>query len=136
MRKTIIFTLCLLLVGFAVSAKNDKDKDKDKNMVNVGTYILELGDFEAKFWKEMFKGGGPGKPGNTLMAVGQGFIFKRAVLDSVDFFSEPGYEHATTYVGGVLILNSSGPWLNKGKLMDTGIMALNNSIFDAATGNL
>jgi len=135
MRKIIIFTLCLLLVGFAVSAKNDKDKDKDKDMVNLGTYYLGE-DFEAKFWKEMFKGGGPGKPGNTLMAVGQGFIFKRAVLDSLGSSSDLDYEFATTYVGGVLILNSSGPWLNKRKLMDTGIMALNDSIFDEATGNL
>ncbi len=134
MRKVIIFTLCLLLVGFAVSAKNDKDKDKV--MVNLGTYSLDAGDFEAKFWKEMFKGGGPGQPGNTLMAVGQGFIFKHAVLDSVGASSESGYEWATTYVGGTLILNSSGPWLNKNKLKDTGIMALNNSIYDETTGIL
>ncbi|MFA9454817.1 MAG: hypothetical protein ACERK6_12980, partial [Candidatus Aminicenantaceae bacterium] len=112
-----------------------KDKDKDKNMVNLGFYYLG-DDFEAKFWKEMFKGGGPGMPGNTLMAVGQGFIFKRAVLESVGAPSESGYEYATTYVGGDLILNSSGPWLNKGKLKDTGIMALNHSISNETTGNL
>lgn len=133
MRKVIVFTLCLLLVGFAVSAKNDKDKDKE--MVNLGTYSLG-DDFEGKFWKEMFKGGGPGQPGNTLMATGEGFIFKRAVLEGVGVSTDPLYQYATTYVGGELILNSSGPWLNKGKLKDTAILALNDSKFDAATGHL
>ena len=134
MRKFIVFTLCLLLVGFAVSAKNDKDKDK--NMVNLGPYSLEAGDFEAKYWKEMFKGGGPRQPGNTLTAVGEGFIFKHAVLEAVGASTDPDYEYATIYTGGVLHLNSSGPWLNKGKLRDTGIMAMNDSVFDAATGHL
>ena len=133
MKRLIVFTLCLLLVGFAVSAKNDKDKDK--NMVNLGTYSLD-DHFEAKFWKEMFKGGGPGQPGNTLMAVGEGFIFKRAVLESVGDPTESGYPDATTYVGGVLTLNSSGPWLNKGKLRDTAVRAINNSVFVETTGHL
>ena len=134
MRRIIVFALCLLLVGFAATAKNDKDKDKD--MVILGTYSLGAGDFEGKSWKEMFKGGGPGRPGNTLMAVGEGFIFKRAVLESVGLSNDPTYQYATTYVGGELVLNSSGPWLNKGKLKDTAILALNDSLFDAATGHL
>ncbi len=134
MKRLIVFTLCLLLVGFAVSAKNDKDKDK--NMVNLGTYSIGAGDFEAKFWKEMFKGGGPGQPGNTLMAVGEGLIFKHAVLESVGVSTDLDYQWITTYVGGMLTLNSSGPWLNKGKLRDTAVLAMNDSKFDEDTGHL
>jgi hypothetical protein len=105
-------------------------------MVNLGTYSLEAGDFEAKYWKEMFKGGGPGQPGNTLTAVGEGFIFKHAVLEAVGASTDPAYEYTTMYTGGVLHLNSSGPWLNKGKLRDTGITAMNDSVYDESSGHL
>jgi len=40
-------------------------------------------DFTTKFRKEKFIGGGPGQQANVLMAVGQGFFFQNAVLESV-----------------------------------------------------
>ena len=60
------------------------------------------------FWKEKFFGGGPGQPGNTLMAVGVGFVFQNAVLLTVEGpYSPPGQwcenvggaaSYRTTYV--------------------------------------
>ncbi len=124
MKKLVIFGMCLLVLTLGLTAK----KDKDKIMVIYDTFNSGDGDFSTKFWKEMFKGGGPGQPGNTLMAVGQGFIFKKAVLNDTVAVG-PG-QHTTTYVMGELMLNSSGPWLNKGKLKDTKIVALNQSTTD------
>ncbi len=40
-------------------------------------------DFTTKFLKEKFIGGGPGQQANVLMAVGQGFFFQNAALESV-----------------------------------------------------
>ena len=59
------------------------------------------------------------------MAVGQGFILKHAVLDEV-LPAESGSGNCTrdwetTYEGGVLVLNSSGPWLTKGTLTATNL---------------
>jgi hypothetical protein len=49
-------------------------------------------DFTTKFRKEKFIGGGPGQQANVLMAVGQGFFFQNAVLESVTPTSSPdGY---------------------------------------------
>ena len=49
-------------------------------------------DFTTKFRKEKFIGGGPGQQANVLMAVGQGFFFQNAVLESVAPTSSPdGY---------------------------------------------
>ena len=49
-------------------------------------------DFTTKFRKEKFLGGGPGQQANVLMAVGQGFFFQNAVLESVAPTSNPdGY---------------------------------------------
>ena len=78
----------------------------------------------------MFKGGGPGQPGNTLMAVGKGFMFKKAVLEFVELSDDPDYDYKTTYINGVLMLNPKGPWLKKGKLKATGITAINYSKMD------
>lgn len=133
MKKFWIFTVCVLLLGLGITAKKIKDLD----YVNFGEYSTHDGEFEVKFWKEMFKGGGPGQPGNTLQALGQGFIFKKAKIMEggvVGPDGEGGY--TTTYVGGELILNSSGPWLNKKKLKATGITATNYSKFDNTTGHL
>ena len=115
--------MCLLVLTIGLTAKKDKD------MVIYGTYTSDA-DFSTKYWKEMFKGGGEGQPGNTLMAVGQGFVFKKAVLyETVEV--GPG-QYTTTYVKGDLMLNSSGPWLNKGKLRDTKIVAVNQSTKDGS----
>ena len=49
-------------------------------------------DFTTKFRKEKFIGGGPGQQANVLMAVGQGFFFQNAALESVAPTSNPdGY---------------------------------------------
>ncbi len=94
-------------------------------VVKPGVYESQAGDFTTKFWEEKFIGGGPGQPGNVLMAVGQGFVFQYGTLDSVvrsdDKYGD--YEWQTTYTGGVLILNSQGPWLEKGKLIAKDITA-------------
>ncbi len=56
-------------------------------VVDSGIYCTDDdcdGYFKTKFWKEKFFGGGPGQPGNVLMALGQGFILQNAVLDNVE----------------------------------------------------
>lgn len=99
------------------------------------TWSTENGDFSTKFWKEMFKGGGPGQPGNTLMALGDGFHFDKATLEST-YFDEVQQRWITTYQDGELLLNSSGPWLENGKLKATNVTATNSSTFDPNTGEL
>ncbi len=130
MKRILIILLGLMLLGVGVSAK------KDKPVVNLGTYSTEDGDFQTKFWKEMFKGGGPGRPGNTLQALGDGFIFKKAKIDTSGAMPNGDGSYTTTYIGGELILNSSGPWLNKKKLKATNIPAVNVSQMNAGTGEL
>jgi hypothetical protein len=112
-----------------------------------GSYSTDDGDFTTTFWKEKFFGGGPGQPGNVLMAVGQGFILQNVVLQSVEECAgeadqwcglatgDPCYsnqwDYKTTYEGGFLRLNSKGPWLKKGKLKDaTDLQATNYSYVD------
>jgi hypothetical protein len=97
-------------------------------------------DFTTKFWKEKFFGGGPGQPENVLMAIGQGLVFQNAVLTAVDGPSPPAacggvVSYTTRYEGGMLTLNSSGPWLKKGNLKAKNITAINISCHDA-DGNL
>ena len=100
-------------------------------------------EFTTKFWKEKFFGGGPGQPGNVLMAIGQGFVFQNAVLQVVVPYSMPDWcidlggaaSYQTTYEGGMLTLNSSGPWLEKGSLKAKNVTAINTSCHDG-DGNL
>jgi len=136
------FTVALLLTTSAHAGP----------FVYPGTYSTDAGDFTTKFWKEKFFGGGPGQPGNVLMAVGQGFILQNVVLQSVEECTgdadqwcglasgDPCYSgqwtYKTTYEGGFLRLNSKGPWLKKGKLKDaTDLQATNYSYVDL-DGNL
>lgn len=103
---------CLVALLFGISAYAQTAE----------TYVSP-DDFATKFWKEKYFGGGDGKPGNVLMAVGEGFVFQNATLESVTPLtalptemipacassgSVPGYQ--TTYTGGRLTLNPSGPW--------------------------
>jgi len=100
-------------------------------------------DFTTKFWKEKFFGGGPGQPGNVLMAIGQGFVFQNAVLEEVilnpegipDWCSTLGgvASYQTTYEGGMLTLNPSGPW--RKNLKAKNVNATNISCHDGS-GNL
>lgn len=49
-------------------------------------------DFTTKFRKEKFIGGGPGQRPNVLMAVGQGFFYQNAGIESLAPTSNPdGY---------------------------------------------
>lgn len=100
-------------------------------------------DFKTKFWKEKFFGGGPGVPGNVLMAIGKGFVFQNAVLQAVGPVQEAedlswctgldgAVAYETTYTGGMLTLNSSGPWLKKGNLKAKNVTAKNISCHDAS----
>ncbi len=99
------------------------------------TWSTDDGDFTTKFWVEIFKGGGPGQPGNELKALGQGYIFRKAVLQST-YFDDATGRWITTYVDGKLNLNSKGPWLLNKNLKASGITAMNSSAFDPATGHL
>jgi hypothetical protein len=100
--------------------------------------------FTTKFWQEKFFGGGPGQEGNTLMAIGQGFVFQNAVLTGVpEQIAKPDWcinslaavGYKTTYENGRLTLNPSGPWLTKGTLIDRDVKAVNTSCH-AADGAL
>jgi hypothetical protein len=96
--------------------------------------------FTTKFWKEKFFGGGPGEPGNVLMAIGKGFVFQNAVLQEpgpVPADAVPDWcandlggvvAYVTTYEGGRLTLNPSGPWRQNFKAK--GVKAINTSCHD------
>jgi len=111
----------LLSLGFVLS------EAQAGPLVNPGSYSTTNGDFTTKFWKEKFIGGGPGQPGNVLMAIGQGFVFQHGTLEEVASSTDPNYDWMTTYRGGTLILNSQGPWLEKGILIAKDITAVNYS---------
>ena len=104
--------------------------------------------FTTKFFKEKFFGGGPGEPGNVLMAKGQGFMLQNVVLrdepapctgDCGLPTDDPCYAadwtYKTVYEGGMLTLNSKGPWLDKGMLKAKNFTATNYSRHDPE-GNL
>ncbi len=128
MKKTIVLSLALLLVlAVGLSAKV---------RVNAGIYSTAEGDFYTKFWKEIFKGGGPGQPGNTLQALGEGYIFNQARLVTVEagaflVGTDPfNYAYKSTYTGGKLTLNPSGPWCDAGALKARNVTAVNYSSQD------
>ena len=123
MKKRWTKTGLLLLIMVCVASSATAKKKTTGPAVNPGTYTTGNEDFHTRFWKETFKGGNPGVRGNVLMAIGQGFIFKQAVLEQV-LPAESGSGNCTrdwetTYEGGVLVLYSSGPWLTKGTLRAT-----------------
>lgn len=131
MRKRWTETGLLLLIIVFVASPAAAKKLAKRPEVNPGTYTTGNEDFYIQFWQEKFTGGNPGVPGNLLMSVGQGFIFKQAVLDEV-LPAESGSGNCTrdwetTYEDGVLVLSSSGPWLNKGKLTATNLTVSNCS---------
>ena len=153
---SLVFLVALLL---SISAQAKPVFDR----VNEGIYCTENiddgscnGNFATKFWKEKFFGGGPGAPGNVLMAIGQGFTLQNVVLQEVvpcidcttfveghPCYSDPEgqpitYQYKTTYEGGFLRLNK-GPrklWVNKGKLKDTDLVATNYSAHNPVDGSL
>jgi len=125
MKRVIVFLLVVLVIfTIGLSAKVK---------VVPGTYSTEAGDFYTKFWKESFKGGGPGQVGNVLMALGEGYIFNQAKLVSVegggftvgtDLFT---YAYKSTYTGGMMTLIPSGPWCDSGTLKAKNVTAINYS---------
>ena len=131
MKRTIVFSLVFFLVfTIGLSAKVK---------VIPGTYSTKDGDFYTKFWKEMFKGGGPGQPGNVLMALGEGYIFNQAKLVNVEggggftvgtppfVIDTFVYDYKSTYTGGMMTLNPSGPWCDAGTLKAKNVTAVNYS---------
>jgi len=128
MKKAMVFSLALLMV-FAVGLSA-------KVKVAPGVYATDEGDFYTKFWKEMLKGGAPGQPGNTLQALGEGYIFNQAKLVSVEgggftVGTDPFvYAYKTTYTGGNMTLNPSGPWCDAGALKAKNVTAINYSSQD------
>lgn len=96
--------------------------------VNTGTWTSDDA-IKTNYWKESFIGGGPGQASNQLTAIGTGFHFTRAALESVECTQHPdGYlACTTTYVGGRLFLNAGGPWLKSGNITVKDITATNKS---------
>ena len=152
---SLVFLVALLL---SISAQAKPVFDR----VNEGIYCTDEtlvcdGYFSTKFWKEKFFGGGPGQPGNVLMAIGQGFTLQNVVLQGVESCAQVDcstdtigpcsldpegepiiYDYKTTYTGGFLRLNK-GPlklWVNKGKLKDTDLVATNYSAHNPVDGSL
>ena len=125
MKKSIILSLALLMVFTAVLSA--------KVRIVPGVYSTEEGDFYTKFWKEIFKGGGPGQPGNTLQALGEGYIFNQAKLATVEVGAftvgtDPFvYAYKSTYTRGKLTLNPSGPWCDGGAPKGKNVTAVNYS---------
>jgi hypothetical protein len=128
MKRAIVFALAFLMI-FAIGLSA-------KVRVVPGVYSTENGDFYTKFWKEMFKGGGPGQLGNTLQALGEGFIFNQARLATVEaggftVGTDPfTYAYKTTYTGGKMTLNPGGPWCDRGALKGKNVTAVNYSTQD------
>lgn len=98
-----------------------------KVRVTPGVYSTAAGDFYVKYWREMFKGGFPGQPGNVLQALGEGYIFNKARLVGVVGSDNPSYASKSTYEGGEMTLNPSGPWCDAGTLKARGITVVNYS---------
>lgn len=144
MGRGIVFSVVLvmgLLLAFTAQAGPVLNENND-------TYTWSTPeDFTTKFWMEKFFGGGPGKPGNVLMAIGEGFVFQNAVLESVSELKGEmfpswciplggSFAYETTYTGGMLTLNSSGPWLKKGSLKATDVEEATNISCHDSLGNL
>ncbi len=129
MKRIGLFSLVLLTgLLFSITAQAGP-------VVVPGTYSTMNNSFAVKFWKEKFMGGGPGQPGNILMAVGQGFVFQHGILETAVPSDIQGWDWKSTYTGGMLTLNSSGPWLKKGNLQAKNLVAANYSHIDE-DGNL
>ena len=140
--KKILILLMLVMLTVLVSIAMADQTAKPK--VLYGEYVSP-GDFTVNFWMEKFEGGGPGQEGNVLFAAGQGFIFKDATLAEVSCTYPPSGEIVctTTYIGGELLLNSDGPWIEEekenhkqGGLRATDVTAINESILHPSTGEL
>lgn len=76
----------------------------------IADYWKAPASFDAGTWVELFVGGGPGKPGNTINALGSQWSLTGATLQSVVASSNPAFAWETTYTGAVLTLGATGPW--------------------------
>jgi hypothetical protein len=152
MKKLALMGL-LLLVALFVSATVHAGPGVVPGIYCTEGYPAVCDDtFITKFFKEKFFGGGPGKEGNVLMAIGKGFVLQNVVLQgeptscgevgtdcglaSTDPCYATDWQYKTTYEGGTLTLNSKGPWLDKGMLKAKGFDATNYSRIDAEDGTL
>ena len=125
MRKKWTVTGLMLLITVCVTSLAEAQRKEKVPTVNPGTYTTGKEDFYSSFWKEKYAGGAVASPGNMFMAAGQGFLLKQAVLNEV-LPAESGSGNCTRdwetrYEGGVLVLTSRGPWLNKGTLKATDL---------------
>jgi hypothetical protein len=98
MRRVVAVLAAVCLVAGVASAAS-----------NYGTWTTP-GDFGTGSWQELFVGGGPGQPGNVLSAAGSNWSLDFATLSSVVSSGDPVLIYKTTYLGGVLTLNTGGPW--------------------------
>ena len=74
----LVYFVCVSLLFFGTSVQANLRSSQN--------------DFTTKVRKEKFIGGGSGQQDNVLMAVGQGFFFQDAVIESVAPTSNPdGY---------------------------------------------
>ena len=128
----LVFAIVLILGGSVQAGRKAQPCNEDPCAIE-GTYSSISGEFKATMWKEKSEAGEHGALGNELMAVGDSFIFRNAVL--TDVTTSDGETFVTTYEGGELILNSSASWLNCGQLIATNITAINTSTRDV-DGNL
>ena len=76
-------------------------------------------DFTTKFRKEKFIGGGPGQQANVLMAVGQGFFFQNAVLESAAPTSNP-YGYMAIYTTEELVFQRGFNFDAEVEIIQTG----------------
>jgi hypothetical protein len=128
MRKSVLLScICVIVLLIGVSAQA-----RPKFEHGEYHYVGADGGFKTFFWQEheMFTDGRAVEPGRRLMALGKGFVLKRAVLqreilESITNIGAKRYE--TTYTGGELILNSAGPWLQRGTLIDKDIEEIKNT---------
>lgn len=134
-RMILVSSVCAFVLIFAaVALARPKAQPCTEGPCAIGgTYSSVEGNFKNIMWKETSSVGSHGALGNELMAVGNSYMFKNAVLTNVQpagqsDFDTPVYE--TTYEGGELRLNSSADWLNCGQLVATGIIATNSSYRD------
>jgi hypothetical protein len=98
MRRVVAVLAAVCLVAGVASAAS-----------NYGTWTAP-GSFGTGTWQELFLGGAPGQAGNVLSATGSNWSLGSATLSSVVPSGDPILIYKTTYLGGVLTLNSGGPW--------------------------
>ena len=101
----LVYFVCVSLLFFGTSVQANLRSSQN--------------DFTTKFRKEKFIGGGSDQQANVLMAVGQGFFFQNAVIESVAPTSNPdGY--ITIYTTEELVFQRSFNFDAEVEIIQTG----------------